>query len=328
MYAAIGANSVVTVAKFIGFGLTGSGAMLSEGIHSVADVGNQVLLAVGMSRSERPADEEHPGGYGREAFVWALISAVGIFFLGCGVTIMHGIESLQHPAEGHSDPTLNIAILLFAMLAEGTTLLIAVRSLQAQAKAREISFVEHLKTTDDPFGVAVLLEDSAAVMGVCIALLAVGLTSWTGSYYWDAFGSLAIGALLGLVAVFLIWKNTKLLVGRAVHENDRRAIRKILEDEPAIERVVQQRALVTGADTMRISAELDFDGKFFADRFLDNNDLDQIAARIGNDPNALRQFLEEFGEAVVNDVGDEVDRIENRLRSAMPKASLIALEPD
>ncbi|MCB9676062.1 MAG: cation diffusion facilitator family transporter [Alphaproteobacteria bacterium] len=328
VYAAIGANSVVTLAKFVGFALTGSGAMFSEGIHSTADVGNQVLLAVGMKRASRPPDDDHPAGYGREAFVWALISAVGIFFLGCGVTVMHGIESLQHPHVTHEDQTVNIAILLFALVAEGATLAIAVRGLRHQAHELGIGFVEHLKTTDDPFGVAVLLEDSAAVTGVLIALAAVALSEWTHQPYWDAIGSLAIGALLGLVAVFLIWKNAQLLVGRAVHPRERDAIRAILESEPAIERIVQQKALVVGAEAMRISAELDFDGAYFAERFLDSHDLDAIRARIEGDPDALRAFLAEFGEAVVDDVGDEVDRIEARIRAAMPKAGIIALEPD
>ncbi|MEZ4316097.1 MAG: cation diffusion facilitator family transporter [Myxococcota bacterium] len=328
VYAAIGANSVVTVAKFAGFALTGSGAMLSEGIHSTADVGNQVLLAVGMRRAAKPADDEHPGGYGREAFVWALISAVGIFFLGCGVTIMHGIESLAHPHTEHEDQTVNLAILAFAFFAEGATLLIATRSLLAQARERGIGFVEHLRTTDDPFGVAVLLEDSAAVLGVLLAAVSVGLSALTHEPYWDGLGSIAIGVLLGCVAVFLIWKNTQLLVGRAVHVTDREAIRALLEKEPAVERVVEQRALVTGAETMRISAELDFDGRYFAERYLESHDLAAITERVSGDPVALRAFLAEFGESVVNDVGDEVDRIEARLRLAIPKASLIALEPD
>ncbi len=328
VYSAIGANSVVTLAKLTGFALTGSGAMLSEGIHSAADVGNQVLLAVGMRRAAKPADEDHPAGYGREAFVWALISAVGIFFLGCGVTVMHGIESLQHPAEHHEDQTVNLAILLFAFVAEGITLGIAVKSLRDQAKERGMGFLEHIRTTDDPFGVAVLLEDSAAVFGVFLAAVAVGLTEYTQEPYWDAFGSLAIGALLGLVAVFLIWRNTQLLVGRAVHISDRNAIRKLLIADPAVEAVVVQRALVTGADTMRISAELDFDGKYFAERYLETREITDILERVKGDPEAMRAFLAEFGEAVVDDVGDEVDRIEKQLREAMPRASLIALEPD
>ncbi len=329
VYSAITANGVVTVAKFIGFALTGSGAMLSEGIHSTADVGNQILLAVGMKRAERPPDEEHPAGYGREAFVWALISAVGIFFLGCGVTFMHGLESLAHPAEAHDsgDGALNLGILVFALVAEGTTLLIAIRGLLHQAHERGMGFVQHLKTTDDPFGVAVLLEDSAAVLGVLLALAAVGLTQLTHDPRWDAYGSLAISILLGLVAIFLIWKNTKLLVGKSVYVDDAARIRSLLESEPAVERVVTQAAVVTGASSFRLAAELDFDGRYFADRYLAEHPPDALLAKLDG-PEALERFLRDYSEYLATEIGAEVDRIEARLREALPKAERIALEPD
>ncbi|MCA9567960.1 MAG: cation diffusion facilitator family transporter [Myxococcales bacterium] len=328
VYAAIGANSVVTLAKLAGFALTGSGAMLSEGVHSIADVGNQVLLAVGMKRAERPPDEEHPAGYGREAFVWALISAVGIFFLGCGVTFMHGVESLMHPAEHHeSGASINLAILVFALVAEGSTLVYALREVLHQAHERGLGFVRHLQTTDDPFGVAVLLEDSAAVLGVFLALGAVGLTSLTGDPRWDAFGSIAISLLLGLVAIFLIWKNTSLLVGKAVYIDDAAKIRALLESEPAVERVVDQSAVVTGASSFRLSAELDFDGAWFADRWLADHPAPGVLAELQT-PEALEAFLRTFSEHIATELGAEVDRIEARLREALPKAERIALEPD
>lgn len=328
VYSAIAANSVVTLAKFAGFAMTGSGAMLSEGIHSSADVGNQVLLAVGMKRAERPPDEDHPGGYGREAFVWALISAVGIFFLGCGVTFMHGLEALQNPhAHDSSGLTINIAILVFAFLAEGATLIVAIRGLQHEAKGRGLGFVEHVKTTDDPFGVAVLLEDAAAVFGVCLALGAVGMAHFTHDSRWDAYGSLAISALLGLVAVFLIWKNTKLLVGKSVYTDDSDKIRAMLESEPSVLRVVEQAAVVTGASTFRLSAELDFDGAWFANRYLEQRSAAEILADLDS-PAAVEAFLREYSEHLATDLGAEVDRIEQRLRDALPKAGRIALEPD
>lgn len=328
VYSAIGANSVVTLAKFAGFAMTGSGAMLSEGIHSSADVGNQVLLAVGMSRAGRSPDPDHPGGYGREAFVWALISAVGIFFLGCGVTVMHGIQSLQHPH--HHDEsafTVNVGILIFALVAEGITLAIAAKGLLDEARHRGVGMVEHLRTTDDPFGVAVLLEDSAAVLGVLVALASVVLTKYTHNPYWDAIGSLSIGVLLGLVAVFLIWKNSKLLVGQAIPIEDQEKLRQLLLDQPAVEGIVQQTAVVTGAKSFRLSAELDFDGAFFADAYLKEHAVEEIHQRLDS-PEALQAFLREFGEHLVDSVGDEVDRIERHLHDEMPKASFIALEPD
>ena len=329
VYAAITANSIVMVGKLAGFALTGSGSMLSEGIHSAADVGNQALLAVGMKSAERPADETHPDGYGNEAFVWSLISAVGMFFLGCGVSVTHGIQSLTDP-HAHAEPgnnTLNLVILVAALIIEGISLLIAIKSIRDTAKSEGQGFIAHLKDTDDPFGVAILAEDSAAVFGVMLALVAVGLTAVTGEAYWDAIGSIGIGLLLGGVAFFLISKNRALLIGRAIRTQDRIRLQQILENDPAVESVAVSQAVVTGTDTYRISAELDFDGAYLADKFLESHDFDKIHKRVA-DPEELKAFLHEYGEAVMEQVGDEVDRIEANIRTVLPKASNIALEPD
>lgn len=328
VYFAIVGNSLVTVAKLVGFGLTGSGAMLSEGIHSAADVANQSLLALGLRRGELPPDEEHPDGYGREAFVWSIISAVGIFFLGCGVTLMHGISSLTSD-HGHKTESLGLAIgiLLFALVIEGIALWVAVAGLRAEAKSRQLSFWEHVRTTSDPFGVAVLLEDSAAVFGVLIALAAVVLTKVTGHAYWDAIGSIAIGVLLGMVALFLIAKNRSLLIGEKIHVQRHAELVGMLENDPAVDEVVTDRAVVTGAQTFRFSAELEFSGTYMANRFLEGRSVTEIREGITSDE-ALVAFLEEFGEALMDQVGDEVDRIESKIRENFPAAQRVELEPD
>lgn len=328
VYTAIGANSVVTVAKLGGFAMTGSGAMLSEGIHSFADVGNQVLLAVGMKRSQAEPDEKHPFGYGNEAFIWALISAVGIFFLGCGVSMTHGVQSLMHG--GHHDQSggmLNIGILVFALVVEGASLLVAIYGLNKEAKKQNQGFMEHLRTTDDPFGVAVLLEDSAAVFGVMIALVAVVLTHYTHEPYWDALGSVSIGLLLGFVAYFLIAKNRELLIGRSIRDQDKQALAGILREDPAIEGVLIQQGMVTGTESYTIRAELDFDGRYLAREHLKDQDLAELHASVDK-PEDLQQLLEEFGEAMVERLGDEVDRIEAKIRKDLPKAKIIDLEVD
>ena len=214
VYSAIIGNSLVMVAKFAAFFLTGSGSMLAEGIHSVADVGNQTLLAIGLRKSQRPPDRQHPFGYGREAFVWSLMSAVGIFFLGCGVTVAHGVHTLTS-AEAHhiTDTGTAIGVLIFALVVESGTLFFAVRAVWQEASHRGVGFVENVRTTDDPFAIAVLLEDTAAVTGVLVALGAIGLTAYTHQTWYDAAGSIAIGLLLGGVALFLISKNRDLLLG-------------------------------------------------------------------------------------------------------------------
>ncbi|HHO51750.1 MAG TPA: cation diffusion facilitator family transporter, partial [Deltaproteobacteria bacterium] len=245
VYAAIGGNSLVMVAKFVGFGLTGSGAMLSEAIHSLADVGNQVLLAVGMRNSQRVPDAEHPFGYGRDAFVWSLMSAVGIFFLGCGVSMAHGVHSLLDPREGpfHAGG-LALGILAFSFLVEGTSLAIAIKALWDEAGRRGVGLIENVRTTEDPFGVAVLLEDSAAVLGVVLASGAIWLAGVTHDPRWDAYGTLAVGLLLGLVALFLVAKNRRMLLGRAIPAADQRRLTELLEQDPAVERIAINRAVV------------------------------------------------------------------------------------
>ena len=317
------------VAKFVGFALTGSGTMLAEGIHSMADVGNQSLLAVGMSRAQLPPTPEHPYGYGRDAFVWALMSAVGIFFLGCGVTVAHGVQSLI--VGGHHDatsaPWINLGILALSLVAEGASLYIAVRALQKQAKAQGLSLREHIRTTDDVFGVAVLLEDSAAVVGVILAFITVWLTHLTHAPYWDPIGSLLIGALLGGVALVLMRRNRALLIGQSVRPEELQRMNEIFRNDPVVEDVVMARAVVEGADAYHIAAEIDFDGRVLARRHLDGRDLDALARELDSGEK-LMAFLEEFGDAVTDQVGEEVDRLEARIREGFPRARHVDLEPD
>ncbi len=327
VYGAIAANSLVMVAKFVGFFVTGSGTMLAEGIHSMADVGNQSLLVVGMRRSQQPPDDEHPFGYGRDAFIWALMSAVGIFFVGCGVTVAHGVHTLL---EGHSEvgsQTLNLGILVFALVAEGASLGVAVRALANEARARNLGFFEHVRTTDDPFGVAVLLEDSAAVLGVLLALAAVGLGAVTGQSYWDGIGSLLIGLLLGCVALFLMQKNRAMLIGRSISNADRQKLEDLLIADEAIEHVALARAVVSGADSWRISAEIELDGHHLAEKWLQDKDLAEVYAEAA-EPARFKEFLGEFADDIVEMTGDEVDRIEARIREAIPRARNVDIEAD
>lgn len=328
VYSAIGANTFVMIAKFAGFFFTGSGTMLAEGIHSAADVGNQALLIVGMKRSQMPADAEHPFGYGRDAFIWALMSAVGIFFIGCGVTVAHGVHGLL--AEGPhevGDPTLNLGILALAFVAEGISLVVAIRGLQKEARAAGRGFFEHVQKTDDPFAVAVLLEDSAAVLGVVIAFVCVLLGALTHQHWWDAVGSIVIGVLLGAVAIFLTAKNRAMLIGRSISKQDQDALEQLLENDPAVEHVVLARGVVAGADAYRISAEIELDGHHLAKLWLAERDPEEVLAEV-SDAEKMPEFLGEFADDIVEMVGDEVDRIEARIREAIPRARSVDLEPD
>ncbi len=324
VYTALGANSLVMVAKFGAFLLTGSGAMLSEGIHSLADVGNQALLAVGLKQAARPADDSHPMGYAREAPIWALISAVGIFFLGCGVTCYHAVHTWLHP-QPMTQPGLGIGVLIFALVVEGAALAIAARALTKEAHKDGITLRAYVAEGDDPMGTAVLAEDSAAVLGVLIALGGIGLAQLTGDPRWDSVSSLLIGLLLGVVAIYLIRMNRSLLIGKAPPEAVQERLRRVLDNDPVVERIESFRAVVYGSDSLQLSADLEFDGEEVARRYVATLDLDDTWSKV-HSAEDLERFLVDFGDHLIEVLGDEVDRIEERLREVDPDARDVDLE--
>ena len=261
--AAIGGNACVMVAKFVAFLFTGSGAMLSEAIHTLADLLNQILLMIGIVRSGRDADDTFAYGYQSERYVWALISAVGIFFLGCGVTLYHGIETLLHPGE-LKDLGWAIGVLIFSFVLEGVVFYVALRAAKQQAEGRPL--LHFLRYEADPAVVAVVLEDFVACVGVLIAMGAIALSKLTGEPYWDAIGSLVIGGLLGAIAIWLIARNSQLLVGASIPKPIRRQIRNIIETNPAVEEIVDLKTRILDTDTYRIKADIHFDGGALADK--------------------------------------------------------------
>ena len=329
VYAAIGANSVITVTKLTAFAFTGSGAMLSEGIHSFADVCNQTLLALGIKKAKKEASADHPYGYGRDSFIWALISAVGIFFLGCGFTLYHGVHSLLHP-EDVKIVAIEIAggVLLFSFLLESWTLWVAYKAVKESADASSMAFGQYLKEGPDPMAVAVLLEDAAAVFGVIVASTCIGLFVLTGNPIWDAIGSILIAILLGFVAIFLVVRNRKALLGQAVNEGVQQEIIDVLKADPAVESVHDVKATIMGADSLRFTAEIDFDGNTIAERWLEKQDLTQLHKEIANDEDRFHNFLREYGEHICNALGEEVDRIEEKIKAAVPTAKHVDLEAE
>jgi len=332
VYTAIATNSVITITKLTAFGFTGSGAMLSEGIHSLADVGNQSLLALGIQKAKKEADEDHPYGYGRDAFVWAMISAVGIFFLGCGFTLYHGASALWDHLNGNSHPleSINVAVgvLIFSVVLESWTLWIAVREVRKSADAAGMTFKEYTTDGADPMAVAVLLEDAAAVLGVLIVLVCIGLYVLTGNPIFDAIGSLVIALLLGCVAIFLVSKNRSALLGRTVTQSKQEAVISVLEADPVVEHIHDVKATVMSAETFRFKAEVDFDGEEIARRALIDQDLTKISEDVAGSPEALERYLLGFGEHIVEALGDEIDRIEARIRAEVPEAKHVDLEAD
>jgi zinc transporter 9 len=324
--AGITANALVTVAKFIGFAFSGSGAMLSEAFHSVADTLNQAVLLFGLKRSERPADERHPFGYGRARFFWGVVSAMGIFFIGAGVSFYHGIHSLMD-LQTSTHTWVTWAVLGLAVVLEGGALVVAWMGMAKDARAAGTTPMAYARAGTDPTATAVILEDGAAVLGLLLAIAGISLEQATGWAGYDAIATLCIGVLLAVVAVFLVQINRRYLLISAVDAPVDQAIRQALEGEAAVEGVADLKSVVITLGQYSVNAELDFDGKVVADLALAGSDLpERLAAE--TDPGACREALRGFGEDVITALGDEVNAIEARMREAVPGVQSVDLEAD
>lgn len=255
IYGAIGANIAIAVTKFVVAGITGSSAMLSEGIHSSVDTFNGVLLLVGLRLSKRPASVEHPFGHGKELYFWSLIVAVLIFGLGGGVSFYEGIEHIRHP-EPLRDPTWNYVVLAAAAVFEGTSFLIALRQFRAQAGGTP--FWQALDRSKDPTTYTVLAEDSAALAGLAVAALGIYLGHRFDMPVFDGAASMVIGLLLAGVALLLIAQSRGLLIGEGVRPETARAIRELAMAQPSVEEVGRVLSMYIGPDQVLAIVDVNF----------------------------------------------------------------------
>lgn len=322
----------LTVDVAIAFGkavaalLTGSIAIFSEFVHSLADVINQLLLAVGIVRSERRPDRRFPYGFGRSRYVWALLSAAGVLFVGSGVTIIRGVQQVWAP-EPLEHLEWGFAILGLSLVAESVSLAVGITAVRRAARRSEQSVWQYLKIGPDPMGVAVVLEDVSAVLGVTIALAGIGMTQLTGNPAWDGGASLLIGSLLAFTAVFLIDRNRRFLLGLAPPREAVARMVAVLEEDPVVERIRDVKVSQLGSKEVRFKAEIAFNGHELARQLLATRDLDATWSGLDS-PQALERLLVEFGEELTEAIGDAVDRIEARLAEAVPEARHVDLEPD
>lgn len=231
IYGALGANIGIAVIKFIAAGVTGSSAMVSEGIHSAVDSGNSLLLLLGISRSKRPADAGHPFGHGKEIYFWTLIVAVLVFSLGGGMSLYEGIIHLQHPEE-LKDPKWNYIVLIISMFFEGASLIYAVKTFN-KTKG-EFSFWKEVRLSKDPALFAVIYEESAALLGLLLALAGVFLCHYYDNPVYDAMASMLIGLLLIFVAVVMVKESKGLLVGESAHADIVKGVYALINNEVAV----------------------------------------------------------------------------------------------
>jgi cation diffusion facilitator family transporter len=257
---AFAANAAIAVAKTVASVLSGSASMLAEAAHSWADTGNQALLYVADRRSRRPADPRHPLGYGREAYVWALLAAVGLFVVGAAVSIWHGITEIIHGEESSGDYLLSYIVLLIALVLEGISLAQAVRQLRREAQEYDRDLLEHALATSDPTTRAVFAEDSGAVIGIAIAFAGLGLHQLTGNAVWDGVGSILIGVLLGVIAVILIDRNRRFLTGEPGSDDLRNAVMARIRELPDVNDVRFVRLTFVGPKRLFLVASVDLVG--------------------------------------------------------------------
>ena len=253
--AALAANLTIAIAKGIAAALTGSAALFAETLHTVADAGNEVLLYVAIRRSRHPPDATHPFGYGPERYYWALLAAIGMFLVGGAVSIADGIRALVHPPELEAF-WVGVAVLVIALVLDGMSRVVALRTLRAQAARRQLSVRELLRESPDPTVVTVYLEDTIDVLGALLALIALVLHRVTGSGIADAVASILIGGLLCFIASRLTRRNRQLLTNQSVPDRYVERLRARLESEAVIHAVTRLEAVYLGPGEVLVAADV------------------------------------------------------------------------
>jgi cation diffusion facilitator family transporter len=255
IFAALAGNSLIAVTKFGAAAFTGSSAMFSEAIHSAVDTGNQTLLLLGLKRAARPADERHPFGYGREIYFWAFIVAILLFSLGAGVSIYEGVEKIAHPVPV-KDAYVNYIVLGLAILFEAGSWWVAVREFNLTRGRR--GYLEAVQVSKDPSIFTVLLEDTAALMGLVVALVGIGLADLLDLPVLDGVASLVIGGILALAAVVLAYETKGLLIGEAADPEVIAGVRRVVDADGKIVRVNEILTTHLGPADVLVNVSIDF----------------------------------------------------------------------
>lgn len=255
IYAALAGNTLIAITKFTAAAFTGSSAMLSEGIHSLVDTGNQVLLLHGIRQAQKPASAKYPFGHGKEIYFWAFAVAILIFAVGAGVSIYEGILHILHPV-AMKDATINYIVLGASMVFEGAAWFFALREF-TKAKGKR-GYIEAVQRGKDPSMFVVLFEDSAALLGLVVALLGVWLSQVTGNPVFDGVASVLIGLVLGGTAVWLAYETKSLLIGESASREVVEGIRRIVTTEPSINHVNEILTMHMGPDFILANISVDF----------------------------------------------------------------------
>lgn len=255
--AALAGNLGVAAAKFVAAALSGSSAMLTEAIHSLIDTGNQGLLLVGEARGRKAADDSHPLGYGMESYFWSFIVALMIFLLGGVISLYQGMQHLAHPRPVAA-PWISLGVLAFAALLEGGSLLVGVRAYRRAVHGRSVGIWRFIRLSKDPSVFSVLLEDSAALVGILLAGAGVIGSRFLGLGWADGAASMAIGVLLVFIALILANETRSLIAGEAVSPPVQARLRAVLEREPRVQELIDITTLQLGPGSILVAPTLAF----------------------------------------------------------------------
>ncbi len=261
VYAALVGNALIAVTKFVAASLTGSSAMLSEGVHSLVDTGNQLLLLHGIRRARRPADARHPFGYGAELYFWAFVVAILIFAVGAGVSIYEGISKLGAP-HAIDNPMINYIVLGVAMVFEAVAWFIAYRAFQTTR--RKLGWFEAVRRSKDPTIFTVLFEDTAAMLGLVVALVGIYVATTFDLPWMDGAASIVIGGILAVAALLLAIETKGLLIGEGASPEVEEAIKRIVAATPTITALNEIRTLHRGPEDVLLAISVDFEDSLTA----------------------------------------------------------------
>ena len=314
-------NIFVTIFKTLIAVLTGSASMFAESVHSFADTLNQSLLLVGLKRSKKPADHIRGYGYGIERFFWSLISACGILFIGAGVTIYHSINSLVSGDYLYSFSLGSILVLFLSLIIESITLYIAVKEIQGK---RIFSF--KIFKDADPITLAVVYEDSAAVLGVLVALFAQLLMYITNNSFYDSVGGIIIGFILGFLAILLIIKNHNYIIGKSINKKIQEDIMELLLEDPCIEKIIEFKSVAVDIKKYRIYAAVEWNGTPLYEEIYEAGDLREEFENIKDDFKEFTKLMFKTTDRIPRLVGAHIDDIEKNIREKFPEVVYVDIE--
>ena len=294
VYAALVGNLLIAITKFVAAFFTGSSAMLSEAVHSMVDTGNEVLLLYGMRQARQPADERFPFGHGKEIYFWSFVVAVLVFAMGAGVSLYEGIVHIRHPS-ALANPLVNYIVLGLALVFESFSWLVAYK--QFREEKGEMTLLQAIHRGKDPIVFTVLLEDSAALLGLLVALAGISLGQWTGNPVYDGAASIVIGVILAAVAFWLAYESKGLLIGESAGREVVAGIRAVIRNNPSVDKVNEILSMHMGPDFILVNISLNVSTE--ADRaqvhFLFDTIDDDIKRQF---PKVQRVFIESVNDPV------------------------------